>query len=53
MKEKISKKATKHLKGDIKGYRKEISNLRHEIVEDKDLMKAINKVSGKFKGGKK
>jgi hypothetical protein len=41
MKDKVSKKAIKHLKGDMKGYRKEMKTLSEEIGEDKELIKSI------------
>lgn len=44
-----TKKALKHLKGDIKGYKKERKYLKDEIKEDKDLMKVLRK----DKNGKK
>lgn len=40
---KLGKKVIKHLKGDIKGYRKEQKHLDEEIQEDKKLMRAARK----------
>lgn len=33
----------KHLKGDVKGYEKEIKHLKEEVKEDKDLMRKAKK----------
>lgn len=37
----IKKKVVKHLKEDIKGYKGQRKDLKHEIKEDKDLIKVL------------
>jgi len=37
----VKKKAVKHLKADIQGYKKQRKNLSHEIQEDKELISTL------------
>lgn len=43
----MTKKVEKHLRGDIKGYAKEVKHLKEEAKEDKDLIKAVRKKNKK------
>ena len=56
-KKSVKSKVASHLREDIKGYKENIRESKkenkHEIKEDKDLLKVLKKVSPRKMNGKK